>query len=259
MDLPQSFQPEFTINTTTAISNAADKVRALTLMREAGILCPMFSRTITELPSSIPILGRGRHGSQGKDIVVYEDKTKIPQSNSHEFYSVYIPNSREYRIHVVRGEIIRIQGKYCDFPEQTGDGYIKNHSHGYRFRTPDKELNNDRKEAAINAVEALGLDFGAVDLIIGTDRKAYVLEVNTAPAMSPMTLGEYVEAFRKILDTNKSKTMYPIGSVEPYAPRRRGSTVSVAPSIPRRSDGLIASRRTIQPRWDSAYGTYRGR
>jgi len=48
--------------------------------------------------------------------------------------------------------------------------------------------------AAVSAVEALGLTFGAVDLIVGDDGHTYILEVNTAPACSPRTAREYVNA-----------------------------------------------------------------
>jgi D-alanine-D-alanine ligase-like ATP-grasp enzyme len=43
------------------------------------------------------------------------------------------------------------------------------------------------------------LDFGAVDLVVDRDNKEYVLEVNTAPALSPLRLQHYAEALRKVL------------------------------------------------------------
>lgn len=241
MDLPSAFQAEFTLNSPRGICNATNKQLTISLLDQAGILVPTISRTASEV-REFPVLGRSNTGSQGKDIVVYESSSEIPSNHSHDFFSSYIPNTREYRIHVVRGEIIRIQGKYCDFPEQTGNGFIKNHSHGYRFRTPDKELNNDRKEAAINAIESLGLDFGAVDLIVGTDRKPYVLEVNTAPAMSPMTMGVYVEAFRKILRENESRSKYPSTSVAPSKPRTVSSSRRTTPSTVIQRDTLRTAR-----------------
>ena len=95
--------------------------------------------------------------------------------------------------------VIGVQGKYLDHPEQNTNPYIKNYAQGFRFRTPDKRLNSDRTEAAINAVSALGLLFGAVDLLIGEDRRAYVLEVNTAPKLAPLTCSQYAAAIRDYL------------------------------------------------------------
>ena len=78
--------------------------------------------------------------------------------------------------------------------------YIKNVSNGYVFKTPKRGLNGSRHRAAIGAVSALGLDFGAVDLIVDANGKEYVLEVNTAPALSPMRVEKYVQALRPMLE-----------------------------------------------------------
>jgi glutathione synthase/RimK-type ligase-like ATP-grasp enzyme len=59
------------------------------------------------------------------------------------------------------------------------------------FKTPARKLNKSRTDAAVKAVEALGLDFGAVDLVVDHQGLEYVLEVNTAPACSPKTLQAY--------------------------------------------------------------------
>ena len=99
-----------------------------------------------------------------------------------------------------RDRVLRIQGKYLDFPDQHTNPYIQNYGQGYRFRAPNFDIHQDRKDLAIAAVRALGLDFGAVDMLIGEDKKAYVLEVNSAPACSPLTLTAYAEAFADELD-----------------------------------------------------------
>lgn len=118
----------------------------------------------------------------------------------HDFFTKFIPNEREYRIHVVRGQVIRVQRKYLDFPDDQTVPEIKNFGQGYRFRTPRLELNRSRTQAAVNAVAALGLDFGGVDMIVDRGGQEYVLEVNTAPKCSPLTVEKYVAAFRSVLE-----------------------------------------------------------
>ncbi|MNY63636.1 hypothetical protein D3C86_2006230 [compost metagenome] len=50
------------------------------------------------------------------------------------------------------------------------------------------------------AVNAIGLTFGAVDVIWNEYRhQAYVLEVNTAPGLTGTTLEKYAEAFRGLM------------------------------------------------------------
>jgi D-alanine-D-alanine ligase-like ATP-grasp enzyme len=53
------------------------------------------------------------------------------------------------------------------------------------------------RELARRAVAAVSETYGAVDVLVGTDGKFYVLEVNCAPAMDEYTLASYVRAIRK--------------------------------------------------------------
>lgn len=194
------------VNSPVALALASDKLRALSALRAAGVLVPDYwtNTSLQERPASGIVLGRSRKGYGGTDIVAYGPDEVYPAT--HEWYSAYIPNTREYRIHVFADAVIRIQGKYLDFPEQHTNPYIKNYAQGFRFRTPDKRLNSDRTEAAVAAVAALGLVFGAVDLLIGEDRRAYVLEVNTAPKLAPLTCSQYTAAIRDYLAINGVST-----------------------------------------------------
>lgn len=159
---------------------------------------------------------------------MYESAIPEGDKRFNEFYTEFIPNTREYRFHVFDGEVIRVQGKYHDCPEQQSNPYIKNHAQGFRFRAPDREPNRDRSDAAINAVAALGLVHGAVDLVIGAvDRSCYILEVNTAPACSPLTLRAYCEAFSARLGLNPNWDLLDDPEAlrrRPVAVRRRSST-----------------------------------
>lgn len=188
---------ESDVQSANSIARASNKLISLQCFRNAGVPCPEFSQQLG-LPTTDVWFGRKAHGMCGTDIQVYHPGL-IPAGHIHDFYSKFIPNVREYRIHVFGDEVLGIMGKYLDFPDQAGDGFIKNHSHGYRFRTPDKQLKPDRTDAAIAAVKSLGLDFGAVDLIVGEDGNAYVLEVNTAPALAPLTFDKYITRFKREL------------------------------------------------------------
>jgi predicted ATP-grasp superfamily ATP-dependent carboligase len=184
------------LNQRNAILNASDKLQALTILAEAGVRVPEFQRHAPFDDGTW--FGRSRHGYGGRDIAVYSGHAAY---GHHDFFSRYVPNKREYRIHVFKGEIIRLQGKWLDFPDQQTSPYIQNAANGFRFRTPNFALRPERTEMAIKAVEALGLDFGAVDLLVGEDGLTYVLEVNTAPGCSPMTARAYVEAIRHYVQT----------------------------------------------------------
>jgi glutathione synthase/RimK-type ligase-like ATP-grasp enzyme len=199
--------PEATmiLNPARAILLASDKVLAIERMQAAGLpTVPLFytwEEAIAQGNSGI-ILGRSRRGMQGWDISIY-DPSDIHQGHylqapvaPHEWYTLYHEPTREIRLHVVDGEVVRIQGKYLDFPQSaTENPFVRNHRSGYRYRKPRRKLRTQRREIAIEAVRALGLTFGAVDMLLfGGHLDPMVLEVNTAPACSPLTASAYAEA-----------------------------------------------------------------
>lgn len=199
------------LNKAHAIALASDKVATIDALKSAGILCvPCFTTWEQALATSRGriILGRTRHGHSGNGIVVY-DPSRIHDSlypeqpeQPDEWYTIYYEPTREVRVHVVDDRVIRVQGKYLDFPEQQElNPFMRNWATGYRFRTPRRDLRSRRKEVAIEAVRILGLNFGAVDMLLfGTERKAMVLEVNTAPSCSPMTANAYAEALTRTME-----------------------------------------------------------
>ena len=188
----------FVLNSYKSIAAASNKLRTLRTLQEAGVPVPAFTTSAGDAANwNTVVLARQSYGSRGRDIRIFQPG-EFPQGGT--FYTQYVPNQREYRIHVFQGKVIRVQGKYLDFPEAHTNPYVKNHGQGFRFRAPSRQLNSDRTQAAIDAVASLGLDFGAVDLLVGEDRRCYVLEVNTAPACSPLTAEAYVKAFARELE-----------------------------------------------------------
>lgn len=195
------------VNRRHAVELASDKLRTLERLQQAGVRVPEFVVFPGPLDRYLEgtWLGRRRRGYGGQDILVSHNGTPMGYGRS-QFATRYVPNRREYRIHVFNGEVIRVQGKYLDFPEQHTNPYVKNYAQGFRFRTPSLTLHSSRIEAAINAVAALGLVFGAVDLLIGEDGLEYVLEVNTAPKLAPLTCKQYADAIRGYLSTEYGVT-----------------------------------------------------
>lgn len=186
---------DLTFNSPDAIARASDKIKTFEVLRDAGITTVgwynTFARALRNSPTGY-VLGRSRTGHGGKDIQVYSRETPPPPGTDHHFYSPWLHANREYRVHVVGDKVVRVQGKYLDYPDRADGGFIRNYEHGYRFREPKQRLHRRREQDAIAAVRALGLDFGAVDMLVFGDRQSYILEVNSAPACSPLTARCYV-------------------------------------------------------------------
>lgn len=188
------------INRAAAIAAASDKLAAFERMQAAGVPVPAFTTDAGAaagwLADGSTVLGRTRRQSRGRGIVVYRPGDSLDAG--HELYTRLIPAVRdEYRLHVVGGEVIRTQRK-----RGPAGALIRSHAAGYRYvGLVSRRLHSARLDAAVEAVEAVGLDFGAVDLLVGTDGATTVLEVNTAPSCSPLTLAAYAAALGSLAAT----------------------------------------------------------
>lgn len=189
------------INQPEAVARAVDKLAAFRTLEQAGVSVPTFSTTK-------PTIGKGEiwfartmlRASGGAGIVVLRNGDSIPDA---PLYVRYVKKQREFRVHVVNGEVIFCQEKKREREaEQTADKkLIRNYDNGWVFCLVNEEPPEGVKDVAIAAVSSLGLDFGAIDLVVDRDSgKPYVLECNTAPGLSSPTLIQaYKDAFLKWL------------------------------------------------------------
>jgi glutathione synthase/RimK-type ligase-like ATP-grasp enzyme len=111
-------------------------------------------------------------------------------------YTKKIENTGEYRVHVFKGEVIDYRKKSRHDGDEATDeqGAIRNLANGWIYRSGNLNRLERVESLAISAVEALGLDFGAVDIIKDENGDVMVLEVNTAVGLEEQTLQNYVNA-----------------------------------------------------------------
>lgn len=179
-------------NQPAAIAVAVNKLSAMSAMQAAGVRVPEFSTTAPVAPRSIWLARCNLLGSGGDGIKVVREGEAFPAA---PLYVRYVPKVDEWRIHVAFGRAILAQKKLRQVDnEQTPDQkLIRNHDNGWVFapRDLDMDVSDALKVEAVKAVTALGLDFGAVDLVVGKkDSLPYILEVNTAPGIESPTLKE---------------------------------------------------------------------
>lgn len=186
------------LNRPAAVAGAANKVATARLLEAAGVPAPRHTTQLEEAQQWDCRRIVVRHlvsASQGRGVEVVVRGTELPRA---PLYVEYIPKMHEYRIHVAHGQVIDIQQKRKrrEVPNEEVNYEIRNARHGWVFcrdsitPPPDSAL-----EAAVDAVQAIGLDFGAVDLgyTVKEDRVA-VYEVNTAPGLEGTTLERYISA-----------------------------------------------------------------
>lgn len=181
------------------ISNVTNKRHMRQLFEEHGVPMPRLidkNYVLHAVFSGEEVIGRPDTHTKGRGF------WKI--RNAEEFYKAlrgtrkkkaathfmeYIDRDRaprEYRVHIFNGKSIRISEK--DFDENGK----------YTTAKPQHDVKHVRK-AAKQALEAVGLDFGAVD-ILANDTECWVLEVNSAPGLGGSMPRVYAEKFKEYLD-----------------------------------------------------------
>jgi len=161
--------------------------------------CALIARTLLRASG-----GRGTyHISGDEDVLTHIEGSRV------RLWSKYIPKLHEYRIHVgyMPDYTVRtlIQHKRKVRDAENCNYKIRNTEGGWIFAINDIVPPNENVvQEAIHAVYALGLDFGAVDVIWNEGRqRPYVLEVNTAPGLAGTTTTkfytDYIEEYRNAL------------------------------------------------------------
>ena len=148
-------------------------------------------------------------GHSGEGIIIYTPEKLLADEKMPEapLYTMYKKKKHEFRLHIVNGEVIDSQRKVLrtddDRPE-TPDFHIRTHNNGFIFARNDKSLDDEEmmkivEDATLACFNDSGLDFGAIDVIYNSkEKKAYILEINTAPGLTGTTLENYAEAFKKM-------------------------------------------------------------
>lgn len=132
------------------------------------------------------ILGRNLKHTKGRDIKVFEGEgaySLLQPRYRCDFYTQYIPQKAEFRVWAFRGRCLGVYQKTLEFPRKARrrPGIAWNWRRGYAFKF-FHDAPEALKQLGIDAIRALDLDFGAVDIIQAIDDdQFYVLEVNTAP------------------------------------------------------------------------------
>lgn len=122
-------------------------------------------------------------------------------------YTIGISNAGEYRVHVFDGDVILYQKKSRRVDDDgnvvTAEGAeadVRNLASNWIYRTGNLKPLERVENLAIDAIRALNLDFGAVDIIMDNDGEVYVLEVNSAPGLGNTdTKQAYVDAINSLV------------------------------------------------------------
>lgn len=199
-------------NKASAISTASNKKKTRQILKEAGVSIPTLVTPKNFKESYLPIIARPSHHSKCKNLRVLKTKEEFLEhykKNEEKgwYYSEFINKQHEFRVHCAHGKVLSISEK--PKPKNHTD---KNIIFGWGYAVVEEEWRvlhwGEYKYKmcveALKTVDALELDFGAVDIMV-KDGKYYVLEVNTAGALStsPYLRKRYAMYFKWLFSSNK--------------------------------------------------------
>ena len=220
------------LNAPAAVALASNKLHCLTRLSEADVpVVPWYTNLEDALNHGGRIYARTRlTGSSGEGIrmIMSANDPQLGERRDLPFpvdiigldligstyrntqlFTVGITGKRqEWRVHVVKGQAILTQLKLRRQGSIDTEGYtslVRNIQtgwvYGVNYDANDYPQIATVQAVAQRAVEALGLDFGAVD-IVEKRGEPFVLEVNTAPGLEEegSALTSYVTAFHAIHD-----------------------------------------------------------
>lgn len=200
---PAEFSP-YLLNSYEAVAKASNKLHTFQTLQEGGLrnYTPQFS---TDRFDAVEWAEKGRivvcrtalTGHSGEGIVLAENEEEIVPA---PLYTQYIKKTKEWRVHCTHDEVFFVQRKARkrEVPDDQVNWKIRNHQNGFIYAHNEGEpIANIARLLAMKAVQALGLDFGAVDIIETANGSFFILEVNTACGLTGATVDAYVNFFQK--------------------------------------------------------------
>lgn len=183
--------PQFYLNVPEAVEIARDKRLAFTHWSLKGVDCVPWTTdkaVAQEWVKKSKVFARTACQQAGSGIKVLEPGDEVPNA---QLYTKYIPKKKEFRVHVFGGKVILVSEKRKK--KGVDSDYIVRSNHkGWVFCYKDINEPNGLRVLGVDAVRALGLDFGAVDVIYNAKlNKLYALEVNSAPGLCTTSLEAY--------------------------------------------------------------------
>lgn len=153
-----------------------DKFQELQALAKAKIAVPNHSTNRGDISGAV--LGRMYKHAKGKDIRLVVNS----YDSSSNYYTRYVQVSREYRVWTFRNRVLGVYEKVLRYPKKAKKrpGVAWNWARGYAFQFY-REAPVELGQLGIKAVAAVGLDFGAVDIVEDAQGHRFVLEVNSAP------------------------------------------------------------------------------
>jgi len=183
------------LNDPLRVEFSCDKLKTFNILSTYGVCIPPYTTDKDEAydwGTDVVVRHLLRsHSRKGIEIVPpTEDLPDAP------LYVKYQKKKDEYRLHFVNGGCVLVQKKMRRQGISPDSFQIRNHGTGWIYASDGVVAPMEVYKQGRAAIEAMCLDFGAVDIVYNEHYdRAVVLEVNTAPGLEGRTLHMYATNF----------------------------------------------------------------
>lgn len=202
------------INKLQNIQLASNKLSTFSALDRAGVSIPEYASSCSIFDDSTIVVARTTlSGHSGEGIVVGQPN-ELPYA---PLYVKYIEKVAEYRVIVVGDTAVDTkkklkkssprdeEGNVIEEERIEHDPHVWNLEGGYIMARQGFEVTDELKQLGIDAIKALGLDFGAVDIIEDEEGKLYVLEINTAFGLEGTTISLVGDALLGLINQSSEE------------------------------------------------------
>jgi len=203
------------VNHAAGVSLSSNKISTLQTLKNNNIACPEFTTSLDTayewLEGGATVFARkllSAHSGRGIEVLTFNEylDDDIPEKEDIPYaplYTKYIKKKYEYRAHAFsNGKVYITQKRRSNsVPDDQVNWLIRNHGNGFIYAQEVAYMPDDIEELALNALDALGLDFAAFDVVYNShENKSYIIEANTAPGLTGTTIQVYADNIRKIIN-----------------------------------------------------------
>lgn len=180
--------------------NASNKKAAREIFVKEKIDAPKLVKNNELHTTQYPVIIRKDHHRAGIGFHIANSDEEalnfIKNMKGQEYYiSEIYPKTEEYRVHCAHGKALLVKRK----PEPEDKSIVAWNFHQIELPWTTIERKNydfDMVTLALNACKAIGVDFGAVDIMSNPVKgykgpKHVVVEINTAPSYTPYLISKY--------------------------------------------------------------------
>lgn len=197
------------VNKSGAISKTSDKRAFRLLLSKNGLSMPSWGSLNEYLLEDAhkvtgKVLLRPEHHTRSQDMYVcteLSEVVKATQSIGGPYYiSKFVQKKNEYRIFIAQNRVVWMIKKHPKSAEDVTWGCVEEGNFEYIGWS---DWNKNVVRVGLASMKLSGLDFGAVDIVEDQEGNFYVLEVNTAPWLSPYYAKCVGKVFKHIVENGR--------------------------------------------------------